>query len=179
MDMTFKKTVITFALSGFSAFLLLQSCGPMNGANPGTGFNGAGASDTTNSPPSPEMVTFSQKHTYIIVTKLLNGEGENNATPPGGKYGTADFNVRIVHAADFSPVAKNVQLVVKYVHTSSKMDGTTAYPITTPITLQSDGSYDYSVPMRGHGNWEIHTLVSETGTPTTALGDDNVLPIQN
>lgn len=158
--------------------LSTQGCAPMNGANPGASFGTTPALAITDGVPSPETVSFSKQHSYILVMKLLNGTGDGNATPPGGKTGTAQYQIRVIHNSDMTPVTKAAQLEVKYIHTSSKTDPTTAYDAGAAIQ-QPDGSFLVSVPLKGHGNWEIHTIVTESAGATSNQGDEHVLPITN
>lgn len=180
----FNKGFIQFcnAILGFGCLglLFLQGCGPMNGTNPGNGFYTGTTPAASNTPPSPETVSFTQKHSYIVVSKLLNGEGDNNATPPGGHQAPdAQFNIRIVHNADMSPVIKNIKLKLCIAHVSSKSDPDEhEIKDSKAIQPQADGSFIISVPMHAHGNWEIHTYVTEADTSTT-LDDEHVLPITN
>ena len=134
----------------------MAACGPMNSKPPATA--GAAGALQEEDPSFSDRIGFSQKHLFVVVTRLLNGDAEH---PGKAKVGENHFELRFFNNSGMTSVSKNFVLTGEY-----GRERATGVSKTYPVTFerQADGSFSGTITFKRSGDYELTLHFGETKT---------------
>lgn len=140
---------------------LVSACGPMNAKPPSAGGGEEPASADGTADVSKDLSAKKEFHIYYkLLTPLSDGQLA---------AGDSQIKVRVVHAADYSPLTSTESINVQYFKTREPGDTTTPNQgmLTATLTPQPDGSTIADLHFaKSPKNVTILISVSDSSDPT-------------